>query len=148
PTLHVQDHVYSAAIGASGRYFLFLHGKMETLPRPTSSSSVLQGFVDDYPGRVHFAIRQSKTILARSCKVGKGDQNSVTKWKRTAYRKSLFQRDAETNTRDACATRNRPAQKTVHNLTLRGLRFGLRKMRPSPTSGIVRMKSINDMDQG
>src|SRR5439155_20241167 len=39
----------------------------------------------------------------------------------------------------------RVEQKTVHNFTLRGLRFGLRNMRPSPTSGIVRMKSISDM---
>jgi hypothetical protein len=48
---------------------------------------------------------------------------------------------------DAQAVRNdiRIEEKTVHNFTLRGLHFGLRKMRPSPTSGIVRMKSINDM---
>src|SRR6266446_395943 len=39
----------------------------------------------------------------------------------------------------------RVEQETVHNFTLRGLRFGLRNMRPSPTSGIVRMKSISDM---
>src|SRR5438876_9791416 len=35
--------------------------------------------------------------------------------------------------------------KTVHNFTLRGSRFGLRNMRLSPTSGIVRMKSVSDM---
>jgi len=39
----------------------------------------------------------------------------------------------------------RVEQKTVHNFTLRGLRFSLRNMRPSPMSGMVRMKSISDM---
>src|SRR5947199_6197869 len=33
----------------------------------------------------------------------------------------------------------RVEQKTIHNFTLRGLCFGLRKMRPLPTSGMVRM---------
>jgi hypothetical protein len=40
----------------------------------------------------------------------------------------------------------RVEQKTVHNFTLRGLRFGLRNMPPSPTSGIMQIKSINDIE--
>jgi hypothetical protein len=38
------------------------------------------------------------------------------------------------------------SKKTVHNFTLRALRFGLRNIPPPPTFDIVRMKSINDMD--
>jgi hypothetical protein len=35
------------------------------------------------------------------------------------------------------------SRKPIHNFALRGLRFGRLKIRPSPTSGIVRKKSIN-----
>src|SRR2546422_5228011 len=37
-------------------------------------------------------------------------------------------------------------QETIHSATLRGLRFRLRKMRSSSTSGIVRRKSIKGLD--